>query len=250
MVGKEGKAAFEARYARALPLSEYFVTHLAEDIDISHADGKARFVAEARPLLERVPAGTYRELLLDRLASAIGVSAERFMSIVGPMNTPAGANASGSTEQRARRPARTAHSTGRGGPRAPGRAEPAALPGHRRPSRARGPAGTGYRRRARCRSAARTARYPARPARPCTPRSCWNAGATSRWAKGSRGWPPNRRCSPTKSPPVTNWSLPCRGWCWAPPNAELDALIEKERQGGLDAAERERLRELLRKPRG
>ncbi len=28
LVGKEGKAAFEARYATALPLSEYFVTHL------------------------------------------------------------------------------------------------------------------------------------------------------------------------------------------------------------------------------
>ena len=33
------------------------------------------------------------------------------------------------------------------------------------------------------------------------------------------------------------------------PNAELDALIEKERQGGLDTTERERLRELLRAPR-
>ena len=111
LVGKEGQAAFEARYAAALPLSEYFVSHLAADIDISHADGKARFVAEARPLLERVPAGAYRELLLDRLAAAIGVSAERFLSIVGPMSTPQGSN----TPPPAARPARTAHSTGRGG---------------------------------------------------------------------------------------------------------------------------------------
>jgi DNA primase len=85
LVGKEGRAAFEARYATALPLSEYLVAHLLEDIDISHADGKARFVAEARPLLERVPPGPYRELLLDRIAAAIGVSAERFMAIVGPI---------------------------------------------------------------------------------------------------------------------------------------------------------------------
>ena len=79
LVGKEGRETFEARYAAALPLSEYLVSHLLEDIDITHADGKARFVAEARPLFERVPAGPYRELLLDRLAQAIGVSAERFL---------------------------------------------------------------------------------------------------------------------------------------------------------------------------
>ncbi len=73
LVGKEGAAAFEARFAQALPLSEYLVQGLIEDIDVRHADGKARFVAEARPMLEKVPAGPYRELLLDRLAQAIGV---------------------------------------------------------------------------------------------------------------------------------------------------------------------------------
>jgi DNA primase len=114
LVGKEGKAAFEARYATALPLSEYFVAHLAESIDISHADGKARFVAEARPLLERVPPGTYRELLLDRLAQAIGVTAERFLAIVGPMNT-AETPQRASNERQQQRPARSARSTGRGG---------------------------------------------------------------------------------------------------------------------------------------
>jgi DNA primase len=113
LVGKEGRPAFEARYASALPLSEYFVAHLAADIDTTHADGKARFVAEAKPLLERVPAGAYRELLLDRLAEAIGVSAERFLTIVGPMHASQGAVAG--TAEPAKRRTRTAHSTGRGG---------------------------------------------------------------------------------------------------------------------------------------
>jgi DNA primase len=111
LVGKEGKAAFEARYAGALPLSEYLVAHLTAAIDVSHADGKARFVAEARPLLERVPAGPYRELLLDRLAQAIGVSAERFMTILGPVGAPEG------NARAAPRPPRAvaARSAGRGG---------------------------------------------------------------------------------------------------------------------------------------
>jgi DNA primase len=111
LVGKEGKAAFEARFTDAMPLSEYLVAHLAETIDVSHADGKARFVAEARPLLERVPAGPYRELLLDRLAQAIGVSAERFLTIVGPISDGAGGTANAAPQ----RPRATARSAGRGG---------------------------------------------------------------------------------------------------------------------------------------
>jgi len=112
LVGKEGKAAFEARYAGALPLSEYLVSHLGSTIDTSHADGKARFVAEAKPLLVRVPAGAYRELLLDRMAQAIGVSAERFMNIVGPL---AGDGEAAAAITQRRGPTSTARSAGRGG---------------------------------------------------------------------------------------------------------------------------------------
>ncbi|MGC4029524.1 MAG: DNA primase [Steroidobacteraceae bacterium] len=115
LVGKEGREGFEARYAAALPLSEYLVAHLAESIDIRHADGKARFVAEARPLLERVPAGPYRELLLDRLAQAIGVSAERFLAIVGPVTHAADPRTAEQTAGARRSAPRTAHSAGRGG---------------------------------------------------------------------------------------------------------------------------------------
>jgi DNA primase len=110
LVGREGAAAFESRYAQALPLSEYLVQHLLEDVEVTHADGKARFVSQARPLLERLPDGPYRELLLDRLAAAIGVSAERFLKIVGPV---ASAPADGAAPER--RPLqRTARSAGRG----------------------------------------------------------------------------------------------------------------------------------------
>lgn len=110
LVGKEGAAAFEARYASALPLSEYLVQHLLGEIDVSHADGKARFVAQAKPLLERVPEGPYRELLLDRLAAAIGVQPTRFLTIVGPV---ARASADSGPEQRQRLP-QVAVSAGRG----------------------------------------------------------------------------------------------------------------------------------------
>jgi DNA primase len=115
LVGKEGKEVFEARFAGALPLSEYLVAHLAASADISHADGKARFVAEARPLLARVPDGTYRELLLDRLAEAIGVSAERFLKIVGPVEAAGSSNSGAAKAAPGRAASRSARGTGRGG---------------------------------------------------------------------------------------------------------------------------------------
>jgi DNA primase len=77
LVGREGREAFEARLAQALPLSEYLVRELLEQSDVRHADGKASFIAAARPLLEKVAAGVYRELLLERVASAVGWTFER-----------------------------------------------------------------------------------------------------------------------------------------------------------------------------
>ncbi len=77
LVGSEGGEAFEARLAGALPLSEYLIAQLRTEADTSHADGKAHFVALARPLLEKLAPGVYRELVLERVAQAIGFSASR-----------------------------------------------------------------------------------------------------------------------------------------------------------------------------
>jgi DNA primase len=77
LVGHEGGERFAARLDTALPLSEYLVAQLGEQADVSHADGKAHFVALAKPLLEKITPGVYRELLLDRVAAAIGLPTER-----------------------------------------------------------------------------------------------------------------------------------------------------------------------------
>jgi DNA primase len=85
LVGAEGGERFEARLANAMPLSEYLVSHLAEEVDISHADGKARFITLARPLLERVTPGVYRELLLEHVAGRLALPAERLQQwLVNP----------------------------------------------------------------------------------------------------------------------------------------------------------------------
>jgi DNA primase len=101
LVGREGGEPFEARVSAATPLSEYFVAHLGAETDVAHADGKARFIALARPLLERVAPGVYRELLLERIATALALPLERLQPWLAggaagePGRAPAGPAAAG-----------------------------------------------------------------------------------------------------------------------------------------------------------
>ena len=77
LVGEEGREAFEKRLERALPLSEYLASALAEQADLSHADGRAQFAELARPLVTKVAPGVYRDLLIDRLSESIKLSPSR-----------------------------------------------------------------------------------------------------------------------------------------------------------------------------
>ena len=74
-------SAVEERLAAAVPLSEYLVRELSEQSELGSADGRARFAEQARPLFVRVPEGVYRELLLERLAQVVGLSATRLLSL-------------------------------------------------------------------------------------------------------------------------------------------------------------------------
>ena len=82
LVGAEGREAFERRLDGAMPLSEYFVSHLAAQVDLEHVDGRARLAELARPLLQKIPAGIYRELLIDRLAESVRMPAARLSSLL------------------------------------------------------------------------------------------------------------------------------------------------------------------------
>jgi DNA primase len=104
----EGRAAFEERLTHALPLSEYLVRELSEPADLTSADGRARFAEQVRPLYARVPEGVYRELLLERLARVVGLSAVRLEALwsagkAEPLRAPAPTRAATAT-----RPVRSA----------------------------------------------------------------------------------------------------------------------------------------------
>jgi DNA primase len=101
LVGAEGGESFEARVRAAQPMSEYLIAHLSAEADISHADGKARFVALARPLLEKIATGVYRELLLERIAQALKLPAARLEQwLARPEGAAAGPAASAAAAPR------------------------------------------------------------------------------------------------------------------------------------------------------
>jgi DNA primase len=97
LVGEEGREAFEQRVNQAMPLSEYFLTHLSSHVDVGTVDGRARLGALARPLIERIPPGIYRELLADELAKIVRLPPER-MGLTAEDDSAAG------KEPRTRRP--------------------------------------------------------------------------------------------------------------------------------------------------
>jgi DNA primase len=88
LVGREGGAAFEARLRDALPLSEYLIAQLKSEADLSHTDGKAHFVALARPLLEKIAPGVYRELLIERISQVLGIASPRLQQWLTDAHSP------------------------------------------------------------------------------------------------------------------------------------------------------------------
>jgi DNA primase len=77
LVALEGAETFENRLKESLPLSEYLLQQLIAEVDLEHIDGRAKLKALAGPLFARMPEGIYREMLADRLASKVGMPANK-----------------------------------------------------------------------------------------------------------------------------------------------------------------------------
>jgi len=82
LVAAEGADGFEVRLRAALPLSEYLIRELLQQVDLAHVDGRAKLKALAQPLFARMPDGVYRELLADRLAAEIRMPAAKLKQLL------------------------------------------------------------------------------------------------------------------------------------------------------------------------
>lgn len=70
-----GAEAFEQCIEAAVPLSRQLLDEAREGCDLAHAEGRARFIAVARPLWTALPDGALKRQLLREIASTGGLEA-------------------------------------------------------------------------------------------------------------------------------------------------------------------------------
>jgi DNA primase len=81
-VQDNGADAFVTLIERAMPLSDFLIEELSQQVDMASVDGRARFAELARPLVSRIPPGVYRELLIGRLADTVGLAVAKLEAIL------------------------------------------------------------------------------------------------------------------------------------------------------------------------
>ncbi len=74
LVREEGLSGFTARVQSAQPLSDYFFEHFTEELNLSEMEGRAQLIGKAKPYLEKLPEGVFREMMFDRLKELSGQS--------------------------------------------------------------------------------------------------------------------------------------------------------------------------------
>jgi DNA primase len=75
VVRSEGAEGFDRRLQQAVPLSEFFFSELSRDIRVDSLDGRARLAERARPMIEQMPDGAFRDLMRQKLAELTGLAA-------------------------------------------------------------------------------------------------------------------------------------------------------------------------------
>ncbi len=88
-VRERGAGGFREALADALPLSELLLRGLAERVDLATPEGRARLLAEARPLLQPLAAQALRMQLVHRLAGLAELDATEVARYLGPVTAPA-----------------------------------------------------------------------------------------------------------------------------------------------------------------
>ncbi|WP_372759027.1 DNA primase [Litorivivens sp.] len=77
-----GTTRFENLILNATPLETHFFDALGAGLNIDSLEGKARLSKLAAPLIQRLPAGVYRELMLGDLAKRTGLTATALQNVL------------------------------------------------------------------------------------------------------------------------------------------------------------------------
>jgi len=115
-VREQGPQAFEQAIAQATPLSRQLLLQAAADCDLGTAEGRARMLAQARPMWSALPDGALRRQLLGELARTAQLGPDDLdtmwqLSRQTAASRPQGGGTAGQLPALARRPGRLAGRT-------------------------------------------------------------------------------------------------------------------------------------------
>jgi DNA primase len=82
-VNEFGADGFMQAIDEGIALSDFLIGELSSQVDMTTIDGKARLAELAKPLVNNIPPGVYRELLIDSLADTVGLSAAKLERMLG-----------------------------------------------------------------------------------------------------------------------------------------------------------------------
>jgi len=82
-VNEYGSDAFLKAVEEGVALSDFLIGELSSQVDMTTIDGKARLAELAKPLVNKIPPGVYRELLIDSLAATVGLSSAKLEKMLG-----------------------------------------------------------------------------------------------------------------------------------------------------------------------
>ena len=81
-VQSNGAGGFEQALNNGVALSEFLIGELEAKVDMTTVDGRARLAELAKPLINRIAPGIYKELLTAQLAESVGISVGKLDAIL------------------------------------------------------------------------------------------------------------------------------------------------------------------------
>ena len=83
LVREKGPSAFTDKQA-IKPLSEFLLDEMAAKTNMQSIDGRARFVDLTKPMVAKIPAGSFRQLLIQRISELADLDSRARSSSFGP----------------------------------------------------------------------------------------------------------------------------------------------------------------------
>ncbi|MEX2487909.1 MAG: DNA primase [Pseudomonadales bacterium] len=87
LIRQEGKDKFEYRLQESPHLPDFFFDKLRSEVDMDSLEGKAALSKAAVPLINTIPDGVFKQLMIDRLSDHTGLSRDRLLEVMGNDNT-------------------------------------------------------------------------------------------------------------------------------------------------------------------